>query len=436
MAQPMTGSLRCPKCKHDIPLTESLAAPFVEQARREFESTLAARNAEIAEREAEITQEHAAIESLKRSIEHRISMGVVERLDEERERLLEHATANARLEMSAAISERDSVIASLKSAQNDLTKRLSDAQGRELELEVDRRALETRIAEQDLVVERRVQEAMTPLRAELGRQAEERAVLSVRERDIIIEQLRGQIDELKQRVDQGSQQLQGEAQEVHLEDELQRTFAIDRILPVPKGEAGGDVLQLVLTAGGQAAGSILWESKRTKHWNEDWLAKVRADQRKASADAAVIVTRALPKGITTFALVEGVWVVSSPLAMPVATMLRQAILKFATLKSIAEGKQTKAELLYQYLNGPTFSARLSTLAEAFNKIRAEHETERKILLRQWAKREQQLKLVEAALMGFLGDVEGIAGSDVKALADMTVAISQEAAPIGELPRTA
>lgn len=435
MAHTTTGSLRCPKCKTEIPLTESIAAPFVEQVRHEFESALATRNSEIAEREVQLAQGHTDLQSLQRSVEHQISMGVIARLDVERKRLQEEASANAKLEVSAVISERDAKIKSLCTAQGDLTKRLGDAQARELQLEVERRTLETRIAEQDLMVERRVQEAMIPLRAELSRQAEERALLGVRERDIIIAQLRGQIGELKQRVDQGSQQLQGEAQEVQLEEDLRRTFAVDRILPVPKGEAGGDVLHLVVTPNGSAAGSILWESKRTKHWNEDWLAKVRADQRKASADVAVIVTRALPKSVSTFALVEGVWVVSPSLAMPVAAMLRQAILKFSTLKSSAEGQQTKAELLYQYLNGPTFSARLNSLAEAFNSIRSEHELERKMVLRQWAKREQHIKLVEDALMGFLGDVEGIAGSDVKALTDTTLAITQELPP-RELPNSA
>lgn len=413
--------VQCPKCKTSIALTESLAAPFIESARREFNAALSEREAEFTAKEKRLDAELESVANSKRSIEQSISLAVVKRVEVERKGIEEEATANARLLISSELSERERKLVALQAALTATTDKLAASQKSELELEKQRRQLEAQIAEQELVVERRVHDAMAPLRIELAKQAEERSQLSVRERDLIIEQLRRQIDDLKQRVDQGSQQLQGEAQEVLIADLLVTHFKADRVDAVAKGESGGDVIQRVAGPGGQTAGSILWESKRTKHWNDEWLSKIRADQRAVGADVAVLVSRALPKGINAFDLVDGVWIVNRALVLPVATMLRQAILRVAFVQAASEGQHTKAELLYQYLTGKGFSARLTALAEAFQGIREEFESERKLLLRQWAKREQQLRSVENALMGFVGDVEGIAGQDLKALDVLSLA---------------
>jgi hypothetical protein len=421
--------IQCPQCKNSIALTESLAAPFIEKAQRDFDVALRARDTELEARQALLSKELDAVASDRRLLEQRISARVIERLESERKAIEEEAAANARLSFSTELSERDRRVTALESALRTTGDKLAASQNSELELEKQRRGLEAQIAEQDLVVERRVHDAMAPLRLELAKQADERSQLSVRERDMIIEQLRTQIDDLKQRVDQGSQQLQGEVQEILLEELLSTHFRFDRIEPIAKGESGADVIQNVVGSTGEPAGSILWESKRTKHWNDQWLVKMRADQRRIGADVAVLVTRALPKGITTFDFIDGVWVVSRSLVPPVATMLRHAILRVASAHATAEGQQTKAELLYRYLTGKAFAGRLTALAEAFEGIRADLDAERKLLMRQWARREQHIRSVENTLMGFVGDVEGIAGQDLKALDALSLrALPADSAP--------
>ena len=163
-------------------------------------------------------------------------------------------------------------------------------------------------AEMDLTIEKKVQGSLAAVREKAKHDAEEGLKLRVLEKEEQIASMQRQIEDLKRKAEQGSQQLQGEVQELELEATLRSKFPHDLIEPVPKGEFGGDVLQRVMGPFGQPCGTILWESKRTKNWADGWLTKLRDDQRKAKADIALIVSNALPKGVHTFDHVDGVWV--------------------------------------------------------------------------------------------------------------------------------
>ncbi len=115
---------------------------------------------------------------------------------------------------------------------------------------------------------------------------------------------------MQRKIEQGSQQLQGEVMEIALERLLNEHFRHDEIVPVPKGVFGGDCLQKVRNTSMQECGTILWETKRTKNWSQSWLAKLREDQREAKASLAIIVSEALPDGINSFGCVEGIWICS------------------------------------------------------------------------------------------------------------------------------
>jgi hypothetical protein len=221
------------------------------------------------------------------------------------------------------------------------------------------------------------------------------------------------MESLKRRAEQGSQQLQGEVQEQELENLLRGKFPFDAIEPVPKGEYGGDVLHRVVGAGGQSGGTILWEFKRTKNWSDAWLVKLRGDQRTAKAEIAVIVSQILPKGVETFELVEGVWVTHPRAALPVAMVLRQSLLELALARQTTEGQQAKTDMVYQYLTGPRFRQRVEAIVEAFSTMREDLDKERKVIMKQWAKREEQIMRVMGATVGMYGDLQGIAGKSLQ-----------------------
>jgi hypothetical protein len=222
-----------------------------------------------------------------------------------------------------------------------------------------------------------------------------------------------QIDELKRKAEQGSQQLQGEVQELDLESMLCAQFPLDGVDPVPKGEHGGDVLHRVIGHNGQHCGTILWEAKRTKTWIEAWLPKLREDQRAAKAEVAIIISKTLPKGLETFELRDDVWVCGPRYAIPVASVLRQSLIDVAVARQAADGQQTKMELLYNYLTGPRFRHRVEAIVEKFSDMQEDLDRERKTMTRLWAKREEQIRCVVSATAGMYGDLQGIAGKTLR-----------------------
>jgi hypothetical protein len=275
------------------------------------------------------------------------------------------------------------------------------------------RELEDARREMDLTIERRVQEDLAGARDKAKKEAEEELRLKVLEKDQTITAMQRQIEELKRRAEQGSQQLQGEVQELELEELLRTRFPRDTIQPVPKGEFGGDVLHRVLGPLNQLCGTILWETKRTKNWSDGWLPKLREDQRAAKAEVAVIISHALPRDIETFGLIDGVWIADPKVILPVALSLRQTLIEVAGARQASEGQQTKMEMVYGYLTGPRFRHRVQAIVEAFSSMKDDLDREKKVITRQWAKREEQIDRVMQATVGMYGDLQGIAGKTLQ-----------------------
>ena len=229
-----------------------------------------------------------------------------------------------------------------------------------------------------------------------------------------------QIEELKRKAEQGSQQLQGEVQELELENVLRGKFPRDNVEPVPKGDHGGDVLHRVLGPTEQICGTILWESKRTKNWSDGWLSKLREDQRAAKAEFAVIVSQVLPKDVESFDLVDGVWVTCPKTFVPVAVALRHSLLELSPVRQAGEGQQTKMEMIYQYLTGSRFRQRVQGIVEKFSDMQDDLDKERKTMTKLWAKRQEQIRCVIESTAGMYGDLQGIAGKTLQEIEGLEV----------------
>jgi hypothetical protein len=291
--------------------------------------------------------------------------------------------------------------------------RFGEAQKEQAALLRKQRELDDAKRELELTVEKRVQESLTEIRQKAKAEAEESLKLKVVEKEQQIASMQRQIDELKRKAEQGSQQLQGEALEFGLEAKLRASFPLDAIEPVSKGEFGGDVLQRVVGPAGQACGAILWEAKRTKNWTDGWLPKLRADQRAGGAELAILVSKALPKEVETFGYVDGIWVTDFPFIVPLAMALRQSLIELAGARQAREGQATKMELVYQYMTGPKFRHRVEAIVEKFSDMQADLDRERKTMTRLWAKREAQIQGVVESTVGMYGDLQGIAGKAFK-----------------------
>lgn len=395
----------CPNCHTEIKLTESLAAPLIAATRKEFEQRLSQKDLEISKRENSLKLQEDAIEKARNSIADEVNS----KLKVERTKIAEEEFKKARLFMANDLELKTKEVSDLQEIINDRNNRLAEAQKAQVNLIKKQRELDDAKRELDLTVEKKVQESLGAVRDKAKLEAEEGLKLKVLEKEEQISSMQKQIEELRRRAEQGSQQLQGEVQELELESLLRSRFPRDNIEPVPKGEFGGDVIQKVIGPLNQHCGSILWEIKRTKHWSDSWLSKLRDDQRSAKAEVSLIVSNVLPKGIETFDLVDGVWVAETRYAIPVATILRQTLIELAMARQSREGQQTKMEMVYDYLTGPRFRHRVEAIVERFSEMQTDLDRERKATLRLWAKREEQIKGVIESTVGMYGDFQGIAG---------------------------
>ncbi len=223
--------------------------------------------------------------------------------------------------------------------------------------------------------------------------------------------LRRQVEELRRKLEAGSEQRRGEVCEVRLEEVLRAAFPADTIEPVARGASGADVRQRVCVPGSAVCGTILYENKHTAAWNPRWLAKVKDDQRTENAEVAVIVTTTLPKEVATFALLDGVWVTNFGCLPGLALALRLGLLQLAAHRQTVIGRGEKMELVYAYLTGPQFQRHVESLAATFADMGDDLAKEKRAITMSWHRREKQLERVAASVTSLHGDLQGIAGAN-------------------------
>lgn len=416
-------TLHCPNCSHEIKLTESLAAPLLEETRRRFQEQMAHKDAEVARKTDVLRQEREQLAKAREQIEDQVA----QRLAAERDLIAAAEAKKAREAAAAELQAKASESAELRRTLEANSAKLAEAQQVQAELLRNQRALDEEKRELDLTIEKRVQASVSDIRAKARQEADEAARLRVMEKDQTIDSMARTIEELKRKAEQGSQQSQGEVLELELEELLRGRFPTDLIEPVAKGELGADVVQQVNGSIGQPAGIILWEFKRTKTWSDGWLAKLRDDQRRCGADIALIISHALPKAIEHFDLVDGVWVAHPRCALPLAVSLRQTLVEVSNSRQVRQGQLTKMEQVYHYLTGTRFRQRVEAVIEKFNDLRDDLDKERKFMGRQWAKRETQILAAVESTFGMVGDLQGIAGKAMPEIPSLDMPLLEDSA---------
>ena len=417
----------CPKCKNEIKLTESLAAPLIEATRREYEKRLSQKDLDLASRETAIREQQDALVKAKETLDAQVA----EKLQQERAKIVAEEAKKAKLAVTNDLNQKTKEVADLQEILKQREGKLAEAQRAQADLLKKQRELDDAKRELDLTIEKRVQENLADARQKARKEVEDELKLKVSEKEQTIVSMQKQIEELRRKAEQGSQQLQGEVLELQLETMLQAKFPHDLIEPVPKGEHGGDILHRVVLPNGVVCGTILWESKRTKNWSDGWLAKLREDQRTAKAEIAVVVSGALPKGVDTFDHIDGIWVTHPRAILPVALSLRQTLIEVNCARQASEGQQTKTELVYQYLTGPRFRQRVQAIVEAFSAMKEDLDKEKKVIVKQWAKREGEIERVMQSTVGMYGDLQGIAGKTIQEIEGLELKALE--APVGTLP---
>ena len=335
---------------------------------------------------------------------------------EEKLKLQQSLEENIRKSISADF-ENKLKIAEQNNKENE--EKLKLARSKELEFLKKENELKNKEAELEISVQKKLQEEREKLSVEIRKLEEQRTSaketafqLKLKDLEEKLEAQKKLADEMRRKSEQGSMQSQGESQELLLEELLRTTFPFDVITEVGKGVRGADCIQTVRNNLGQECGKIIFESKRTKDFANDWIEKIKADMRSQGAEVAVIVTQSLPKDLDRFGEKEGVWICSFAEVKPIVQMLRDGIIKLSTALKSQDNKGDKMHLLYDYLTSREFAEQWQAIREGFLSMRNSIQKERDAMERLWKAREKQLDKVVLSAAHVRGSIEGISGTDV------------------------
>lgn len=362
----------CPHCKKQVEISQALKHELTEKERTKLQAEF---KKEL--EEAKVT----AILSSEKKIKEQFELQLKNTRDEAR--------------------EKDERIKELIEQLTELNKelRLSKKEKDEAKLEMQKTLLEE----------------SEKIRSDAQKKAEEESRLKIKENEKKLQDALQMNAELKRKLEQGSQQLQGEVLELDLELQLKENFPTDDITPVPKGIEGADIAQKVKNKFGQTAGVILWETKRAKDWKKDWTPKLREEKRKMGAQVAIIVSDTLPSGIETFGWHENIWVCTYKYALALSEVIRIGLFELAVAKSTASHKDEKLEALFVYLANDTFRNRFETQVESLIALKEDLDAEQRSTIRLWKKREMQIKRLMNNTASIYGELQGIMGDSLPSI---------------------
>jgi len=410
----VNNRITCPNCQTQIEITEVISGQLRASIRAELETELGPVRQKLKRQQEDLAQKQQELQEKVQAVEEQVKV----KLAAERPAIEETIRSRIREEQDLELKDKAAAIAELRV-------KVQQATAKELAFLKEKRDLEEKVRSADLEVERRLQEQLQAVREQAAKDMEEQQRLKLMDSEQKVQTLLKQIEDLKRRAEQGSQQAQGEVLEIALEELLKSLFPTDAIEPVAKGVRGADVIQRVFDDTGLDCGMILWESKRTRHWSKDWLPKLRDDLRMVGASRSVIVSEQLPEHIRHFGQVDGVWVASWACVHPVAVMLRESLIGVAKSRRALDGQHGKMELVYNYLTGQEFCNRVSGIAEAFATMRQDLEREKQVFQTQWNKRAKQLERVLLNTTGLYGDLQGIIGSTLPEIRGMGLSALDE-----------
>lgn len=384
----MTTLIKCPQCAHEFQPTDAVRAEVENQLRAQMKDWQRKKEDEF---RVQLQQKEEEIHKF---------------VAEERKKLTVQVEEQVKKKLEA---DYETQMKFLQQQNADHEAKLNEARKKELEFLKREQEILNKEKELELEMQKRLNEEATRLANEIRRQEEERNQMKFKEYEKQLEDQKKLVEEMRRKAEQRSMQLQGEVQELALEELLRGTFVFDDISEVGKGVRGADCIQTVRNNLGQECGRIIYESKRTKDFSHDWIDKLKADMRSQGAEIAVLVTQAMPKDMDCFGEKDGVWVCSFSEVKAVAQLLRDTVVRVYGVAKSQENKGDKMTLLYNYLTGSEFTEQWKAIREGFMAMKISIQKERDAMERIWKAREKQLEKILLSSAHIRGSIDGIAG---------------------------
>ncbi len=408
----MATNIKCPNCGHEFPLEEALNDELkeaIEKEKQELrEKMIEYRN----QKEEELRKKDEAFEVFKRSQE----AAYRSQLDQELKKQNQQLEESIRKSMHADFENQLKI---LQDTNRDNEEKLRESRKKELDFLRKEQELKNKEAELEIVLHTKLQEERGKLSDEIRKIEEQKNIAKETEFQLRLKELEKQLEdqkklaeEMRRKAEQGSMQLQGEVMELALEEMLRTCFPFDMVSEVGKGVRGADCILTIRNQFGQECGSIIFESKRTKVFSQDWIEKLKADCRNQGADMAILVTQNMPADMDQFGEKNGVWICSFAEVKPLVQVLRDSIIKISNAARNQENKGDKMHMLYDYLTSNEFSEQWKAIREGFLSMKLSIQRERDAMEKLWKAREKQLEKVLLNAAHVKGSIEGIAGSDM------------------------
>ena len=398
-------SIACPKCGATIDVSELLYSQVEEELRKSFDNRLAAEQKKFAEKSSVLEKDRLALEEQRRTLQDEIQNRLKTEIQAERPKL----EAQIRKSVEEETSEQ------YKSMQAELTRK--SEQVKELnkaKSEIERLKREKDEMKESILADtqKTLNETLKEEKCKIQKTVEERVELKLSEKDNLIDQLKKQLQEAQRKVEQGSMQLQGEVQELAIEEWLRSSFPLDTIGEIKKGARGADCLHIVNTRSRQNCGSVYYESKRTKDFQPSWIEKFKKDLRAKGANIGVIVTEAMPRDMDRMGLMDGIWICSFEEFKGLCAVLRESIIQISNAAVAQDNKGDKMIMLYDYLTSNEFKMQIEAIVEGFAQMQTDLNAEKRAMESSWKKREKQIEKVLLSTNHMYSSIKGIAGSAI------------------------
>jgi hypothetical protein len=400
----MSTTIKCPNCRHEFAMEEAVSEQYKKDLREQMIEFTRKKEDEFLKKSRDLAKQLQEQEDNFQKKFNEEKKLIQQKLEEDLRKTIHHDFENR--------------LTILQQSNEEQQEKLKSARQKELEFLQKEQALKTKEEELEISHQRKLQEDRIKISEEIRRNEELKNQSRENDFQLQLQELKKQLEdqkklaeEMKRRADQGSTQLQGEVQELALEKLLKNAFPFDLVEPIAKGVRGADCTLTIRNSSGQACGKIIYESKRTKNFETDWIDKLKTDMRQQGAQVAILVTRVMPRDMSIFGEKNGVWICNFSEVRALTDVLRDCITRIFQASRNQQNKGDKMQLLYDYLTSSEFSEQWKAIREGFSSMKMSIQRERDMMEKLWKTREKQLEKVLLNAAHIKGSMEGISGHD-------------------------
>lgn len=413
-----TTQIKCPNCGTSIDVQDILAHQLEDKIKQKYQAQLVDEKKKYEAEQEKLKKAKQEFEEKRKQQNELFQERLEKQLKEDRKVLEEKLKAKLTEEQSEQFQ-------ALQKELNEKSEQVKELNRSKAEIEKLKREKSELKEAAEAEAQKKLNEVLLAEREKIRKSEEEKNELKFRELQKQLEDQKNLTEEMKRKQEQGSMQLQGEVQELAIEEWLATQFPLDSIDEVKKGARGADCIQVVNTRSRQNCGKIYYESKRTKDFHTSWIEKFKADMRERDADIGVLVTEVMPSSLDRMGMMEGVWVCTYQEFKGLSAVLRESIIQLSLAVATQENKGDKMSMLYDFLTSTTFRMQIEAIVEGFSQMKSDLESEKRSMQRIWKQRERQIEKVITNTIDMYGSIKGIAGNAIQSVKALELGNGEE-----------